>query len=599
MMDMYGFYTGKIFDAYKWLGAHVSKNGVSFRTFAPNAKRVDLLWKDEIIPMLPIYDENFYEVTVSDAKAGDLYEYRIYGQNGSVVDHCDPYGFGMELRPAHKSIVRNLDEYEFHDKKWMSSRTDMRDKPLNIYEMHLGSWRRKTEEETGWYRYDELAEPLIEYIKESGYNYVEFLPISEHPCDESWGYQNTGFYAPTSRYGVMNDLKKLIDKLHQNQIGVILDFVPVHFATDQYALAKYDGTALYEYPHNDVGVSEWGSHNFMHSRGEVRSFLQSNANYWLKEYHFDGLRMDAISRIIYWQGDEKRGVNGNAVDFIKVMNRELKQLNPGCILAAEDSTNYPDVTKEVNAGGLGFDYKWDMGWMHDTLEYFQARPEDRADKYHKLTFSMLYFKNENYMLPFSHDEVVHGKATIVQKMNGQYEDKFPQARAMYLYMMVHPGKKLNFMGNEIGQLREWSEKREQDWDMRKYPIHDSFYRFMSELNKIYLKHPAFYQWDYKQEGFCWLDCHQESRCIYVIQRASEKEEFVAVFNFSNQIQENYGVDLPNADKIQVSLNTAWEKYGGTISEKTDMCTLHNKKLYCTLMPFSGVLIKVEPIKNKK
>ena len=390
----------------------------------------------------------------------------------------------------------------------------------------------------------------------------------------------------------MNGLKKLIDMLHQNQIGAILDYVPVHFAVDDYGLAHYDGTALYEYPHHDVGVSEWGSYNFMHSRGEVRSFLQSAANYWLKEYHFDGLRMDAISRIIYWQGDEKRGENGSAVDFIKVMNRGLKEQNPGCLLAAEDSTNYPKVTVPVDQGGLGFDYKWDMGWMHDTLEFFQAAPWTRSDCYHKLTFSMLYYYKEQFILPFSHDEVVHGKATIVQKMSGQYEDKFAQARAMYLYMMVHPGKKLNFMGNEIGQLREWDEKREQDWDIRKYPKHDTFYRFIKELNQLYLKHPAFSQWDYKSEGFCWLDCHQEERCIYAIKRTSEKEQLIAIFNFDNQLQENYGVELPDAEKVEVLMNTAWEKYGGTVPEKADMHMLHEGKLYCTLMPFSGMLFKL-------
>lgn len=592
VMDMYGFYTGKVFDAYKWLGAHVTENGVVFRTFAPNARGVELLWKNEVISMPTVYDGNFYEVAVPAAKAGDVYEFRIYGQDGEVIDHCDPYGFGMELRPEHKSIVRDLNAYRFGDEKWMSTRCDMQNRPLNIYELHLGSWRKKSEEETGWYRYDELAELLIPYLKESGYNYVEFLPISEHPCDESWGYQNTGFYAPTSRYGTMNDLKKFIDTLHQNHIGVILDFVPVHFAIDRYALAKYDGSALYEYPHNDVGVSEWGSHNFMHSRGEVRSFLQSAANYWLKEYHFDGLRMDAISRIIYWQGDEKRGVNGNAVEFIRIMNRELKQLNPGCILAAEDSTNYPKVTTEVDQGGLGFDYKWDMGWMHDTLEYFQSAPAERTDKYHKLTFSMMYFRNEKYMLPFSHDEVVHGKATILDKMNGEYEDKFSQARAMYLYMMVHPGKKLNFMGNEIGQFREWDEKREQDWSLREYPAHDSFYHYMTELNQIYLSHSALSEWDYMEKGFQWLDCHQESRCIYAILRQSEKEQIVAVFNFSDKEQKNYEVKIEQGETCNILLYSDWEHFGGATEEKAKTYELANQKLTCTLAPFSGMLIQI-------
>ena len=590
--DFYGFYTGKLFDAYEWLGAHVTSDGVIFRSFAPNACRIELLLNEKIIPMNQIGDGNYYEVKVADAKEGDLYEYRIYTQNGSYTDHCDPYGFGMELRPNHKSIVRDLNSFQFHDQVWMTKRNDRKEEPLNIYEIHLGSWRKKSQEHTDWYRYDELVELLIPYLKESGYNYVEFMPISEHPCDESWGYQNTGFYAPTSRYGTLNDLKKMIDLLHQNNIGVILDFVPVHFAVDSYGLAKYDGSALFEYPHQDVGISEWGSHNFMHSRGETRSFLQSNANYWLKEFHFDGLRMDAISRIIYWQGDEKRGVNGNAVDFIKVMNRELKILNPGCILAAEDSTNYENVTKPVNEGGLGFDYKWDMGWMHDTLEYFQSNPKERTDKYHKLTFSMMYFRNEQYLLPFSHDEVVHGKATILQKMNGQYEDKFPQAKAMYLYMMVHPGKKLNFMGNEIGQLREWDEKREQDWDIRKYPVHDSFYQFMKELNHIYLTHPALSEGDYKEEGFQWLDCHQENRCIYAILRESKKEKVAAIFNFGNQLQEKYEVKVKDTEKIEVLLHSDWNRFGGTTGEEEKVITLKDGKLVCKLAPFSGIILEI-------
>lgn len=592
VMDMYGFYTGKVFDAYKWLGAHSSEQGTVFRTFAPNARHVDLLWKNEVISMQSVYDGNFYEAFVSEAKEGDTYEFRIYGQDGEVIDHCDPYGFGMELRPEHKSIVRDLNAYRFGDEKWMNTRTDMRDKPLNIYELHLGSWRKKSQEETGWYRYDELAELLIPYLKESGYNYVEFLPISEHPCDESWGYQNTGFYAPTSRYGTMNDLKKLIDMLHQNQIGVIFDFVPVHFAIDRYALTKYDGSALYEYPHTDVGVSEWGSHNFMHSRGEVRSFLQSAANYWLQEYHFDGLRMDAISRIIYWQGDERRGVNGNAVEFIKIMNRELKRQNLGCILAAEDSTNYANVTTEVDNGGLGFDYKWNMGWMHDTLDYFQSQPGERTDKYHKLTFSMMYFRNEKYLLPFSHDEVVHGKNTILQKMNGEYEEKFRQAKAMYLYMMVHPGKKLNFMGNEIGQFREWDEKREQDWNLREYPSHDSFYHYMAELNQMYLSHPALSQWDYNEAGFRWLDCHQESRCIYSILRQSENERIAAVFNFSNQVQTDYEVTIEGAKDCKLLLYTDWEHFGGVTAKNAKIYELVDQKLSCTMEPFSAMLLLV-------
>ena len=357
-------------------------------------------------------------------------------------------------------------------------------------------------------------------------------------------------------------------------------------------MANYDGTALYEYPHNDVGVSEWGSHNFMHSRGEVRSFLQSCAMYWIKEYHFDGLRMDAISRIIYWQGDEKRGVNGNAVDFIKTMNQGLKEKYPDCLLMAEDSTNYNGVTKAVNEGGLGFDYKWDMGWMNDTLAYFSMSPEDRKANYHKLTFSMMYYYNEKYMLPLSHDEVVHGKGTILQKMNGEYEGKFPQGRAFYMYMYTHPGKKLNFMGNEFGQLREWSEKREQDWDIFKYPNHDDFYRYIRCLNNIYLNYSSLYKEDYIEDGFKWLDCHQEDRCIYVYERKSDSETLIVLLNFSDKYQENYEVIIDSAE-VEVVLNTDWQDFGGETPRNGEIYSIKDKKLNINLRPFSGIILKVK------
>ena len=308
-MDYYGFYTGKIFDAYRYLGAHVEEEGVTFCTFAPSAQRISLIgefsgWEE--CPMHKVYDGNFWECYIPDARPGMMYKYRIYQQSGSFIDHCDPYGYGMELRPKNASIIRDLSSYRFKDSKWMEQRTDHRNQPLNIYELHFGSWKKPSKEEEDWYSYAELADKLLPYLKENGYNYLEIMPLSEHPCDESWGYQNTGFYSPTSRYGTAQELMEFIDACHQNDIGIIMDFVPVHFAVDGYALANYDGTALYEYPNMDVGRSEWGSCNFMHSRGEVRSFLQSAANYWLTDYHVDGIRMDAISNIIYWQGSAWR-----------------------------------------------------------------------------------------------------------------------------------------------------------------------------------------------------------------------------------------------------------------------------------------------------
>ena len=595
-MDFYGFYTGKIFDAYRFLGAHIEEKGVTFRTFAPAATRISLIgefsdWQEWT--MNRTHDGNFWECYAKNAEPGQMYKYRIYKRDGSFTDHCDPFGFGMELRPNTASIIRDLSSYTFHDEKWMKQRTDCKEKPLNIYELHFGSFRKPSEKADDWYTYTELADILIPYLKECGYNYIEVMPLSEHPCDESWGYQNTGFFSPTARYGTAQGLMEFIDLCHQNEIGVLMDFVPVHFAVDGYALADYDGTPLYEYPNSDVGVSEWGSCNFMHSRGEVRSFLQSAANYWLTEYHADGIRMDAISRIIYWQGDPARGVNNNAVAFIREMNRGLKAMHPSAMLFAEDSTSYPGITRSPGEGGLGFDYKWDMGWMNDTLDYFRTAPEYRSRDYHKLTFSMMYYYNDAYLLPFSHDETVHGKATILQKMYGEYDDKFPQARALYLYMYAHPGKKLNFMGNELGQLREWDEKREQDWEILKYPLHDAFHRFMKDLNQIYLNHPALYGQDYVSDGFQWLDCHQEERCVYAFERSCGLERIVAVFNFSDEVQEYYLLTVKNAHALKLLIDSDMDLYAGEKHATGEKITLENKTATLTLNAYSGVYYLIE------
>ncbi len=486
MMDFQKFYMGDVYNAYDYLGAHIEEGGVVFRTFAPAANRVSLIgefndWQETA--MLQTEHEQFWQVFVTGAHAGQMYKFVIY-HGGSRVEHCDPYGFGMELRPNFASIIRDLDAYAFRDTQWMERRSRNFDRPLNIYELHLGSWRRKDvdtqdlpigqrEVEKGWYHYNEIADELIAYLKENHYTHVEFMPLAEHPFDGSWGYQITGFFAPTSRYGTAEELQELIDRLHQNGIGAIIDFVPAHFAMDWYALRRYDGTELYEYPASDVSDSEWGSCNFIFSRREVACFMQSAGNYWLTKYHFDGLRYDAVSRIIYWMGEENRGVNDVAVDFLRKMNAGLHRLHPTAMLIAEDSTSYPGCTKPAEQGGIGFDYKWDLGWMNDTLDYFKKQSFERSQVPQKLTFSMFYYYQERYLLPLSHDEVVHGKKTIIDKMFGDYDMKFPQARAFYLYMYVHPGKKLNFMGNEIAQFREWDETKQQDWFLTKYPIHDA------------------------------------------------------------------------------------------------------------------------------
>lgn len=597
------FYTGHLFETYRYFGAHKEAEGFIFRVFAPGARGVTVLGEFSNWQEFPLYREGGSGVYVSQpvlAEYGQMYKYCIYTGDGRRVEHCDPYGFRMELRPGDCSILTDPDSYRFHDEAWMRERTVDYGEPVNIYELHAGSWRKKGEGESDWYTYAELAEILIPYVRENHYTHIELMPLSEHPFDGSWGYQNTGFFAPTSRYGTPDELKELVDKCHQAGIGVIMDFVPVHFAVDSYGLKEFDGSCLYEYPNAAVGESEWGSCNFMHSRGEIRCFLQSAANYWLSEFHFDGLRMDAVSRLIYWQGDEARGVNGTTLEFLKTMNQGLKQRHPTAMLIAEDSTSFPGVTKPVEHGGLGFDYKWDLGFMHDTLEYFQSAPEYRTRDYHKLTFSMMYFYNERYLLEYCHDEVVHGKATILQKMNGDYEVKFPQGRAMYLYMMVHPGKKLNFMGNEFGQLREWDERREQDWDMLKYPKHDAFHRYMIELNRIYAENDAFHK-DYDPDNFNWADCHQEERCIYAMLRRSTDKQFLAVFNFSDKLQEGYEIELETEGKVKVELNTDWQEYGGGSVKKTvlDKKQKKGKTLILDLAPFSGILFSITGEKESK
>ena len=609
-MDFYGFYTGKIFDAYKYLGAHINRgeNGkveeVVFRTFAPSASRISVIgefngWTET--PLEKVHDGNFWEMISKEAKPGMMYKYRIYDCAGNCIDHCDPYGYGMELRPNTASIIRDMDAYKFHDGKWMKKRSDHSELPLNVYELHFGSFRKPSEEPDAWYDYEEMADILLPYLKENGYNYLEIMPLNEYPCDESWGYQGTGFFSPTSRYGTADQLKYFVDRCHENDIGVILDFVPVHFAVDDYALANYDGTALYEYPHSDVGDSEWGSRNFMHSRGEVRSFLQSAAEYWLNEYHIDGLRMDAISRAIYWQGMPERGVNSNAVEFLRYMNQGLKERHPSVILAAEDSTSFPGVTKPVEEGGLGFDYKWDMGWMNDTLDYFRTAPEYRTRNYHKLTFSMMYYYDERYLLPLSHDEVVHGKATILQKMYGDYEQKFPQARAFYMYMYAHPGKKLNFMGNELGHFREWDEKRELDWNLLTFPAHQDFHRFMEDLNHFYLEHPALSELDYDTEGFQWIECHAEEKCVYVFERCAKErksetgkhhdqmnrqERIVAAFNFSDEEQE-IEIKCEDIKTLKRVFSSEYKEYGGQEEKKEKIIKAKKEIATLKLKPFSA------------
>lgn len=565
-MNLQDFYKGEAFDAYEYFGAHIQGEGVSFRLYAPQATRVEVIGEFNHWLGQEMKNENgVYTFFSKEAKKGHMYKYRIFQKDGSGIDHSDPYGFGMELRPNSASIIVDLSEYQFRDEEWLKVRGKNYNRPMNIYEVHLGSWRTNPEDPNGWYTYCQMADLLIPYVLEHGYTHIEFLPLSEHPADCSWGYQITGFFSPTSRYGTAKELKELVNRCHQAGIGVIMDFVPVHFAMDAYGLARLDGTPLYEYPYDDIGYSEWGSYNFRLSRGEVASFLQSAAHYWLEVFHFDGLRMDAMSNALYWMGDTTRGINEGAVRFIKYMNEGLHQRHQGIILIAEDSSAYPKVTAPAAYGGLGFDYKWDMGWMNDTLDFFRMSPEERPKHYHKLTFSMHYFYNELYLLPLSHDEVVHGKATIMQKMWGLYEDKFKQCKVLYLYMYTHPGKKLNFMGNEIGQFREWDEKREQDWDLLTYPKHAAFHLFMTTLNNLYLTHPALHEGEYNRESFKWLEVNAVEQCVYIYQRIAADKQLIVAINLSHHDYETFKVTTNELVILQEILNSDWDTYGGSTS----------------------------------
>lgn len=575
-MDFTLYQNGHAFDVYRFFGAHPSNKGTVFRTHAPYAQRVTLIGDFSNWEELEMDVENgVWSLYVDQARPGMKYKFRIHGADNSIRDHADPYAFYSELRPRTASVIYDHAQYKFNDNKWMETRSRNFNAPVSIYEMHLGSWKTKVhelgehldgveihEEEDNWFSYKEIAKPLAEYLENMGYTHVEFLPLLEHPLDMSWGYQPSGFFSATSRYGNPDELKYLIDTLHQHNIGVILDFVPVHFVTNDYALGNYDGTAFYEYPHPDIGYSEWGSYNFMHSSGEVRSFLSSAAAYWLDYFHIDGLRFDAVSRLIYWQGDENRGYIHHAIEFMKGLNAGIHRFFPDVMLIAEDSTDYPLVTKSTQEGGLDFDYKWDMGWMHDTLKFFQTPPWERTHAYNRISFSMMYFYNENYVLPFSHDEVVHGKATITQKMHGDYHDKFPQSRALYMYMFAHPGKKLNFMGNEIAQLREWDEKREQDWDMLAYETHRTHQHYFRDLNHFYKNTPQLYKDDFNPAGYKWLIVEDSLGVVYAFWRGVGKEKIFFIFNFSGQSHDYYAFSLDGAHIVQELMNSDWEEYGG-------------------------------------
>ena len=599
------YHTGACFDLYRHLGAHPCKGGWSFRIWAPGALDVQLEGDFNGWQGAPMTRDNagVWSCTAK-AKEGQLYKFRVLGPDGCWTEHSDPCALAAELRPGTASRLFDLSrlEAQFTDGVWMAGQDKHYDRPLNIYEMHAGSWKRKPD--GSWYDYEELAQELIPWLVEHQYTHVELLPLAEHPFDGSWGYQNTGYFAPTSRYGTPVQFARFVNACHLAGIGVLMDFVPVHFAKNADGLARLDGTFLYEYD-SDVGQSEWGTCNFNFYRGEVRSFLNSAAAIWLDLYHCDGIRMDAISRALYWLGDPSRGVNQGAVQFLQNMNQGLHQRFPSAILTAEDSTNFLKVTAPVEYDGLGFDYKWDMGWMHDTLDFFATPFDQRRDAYHKLTFSMSYFYNELYLLSLSHDEMVHGKKTVIDKLWGTYEEKFAQARLLYFYMLTHPGKKLNFMGSELAHFREWDEERELDWMLLRYPLHDAFHKYIAALNGLYHAEPALYEGEYNAACFEWVACQSRDEGIYAYLRKGRGGPLLAVMNTQPKAYLKYPLYLTEGCTARMLFSTDLQQWGGTTKAPSQpQATLpggvfgRNHTLYVDLPPLSGALYRLEELPRK-
>lgn len=566
-LDLYFWQSGEHSNSYEKFGAHPvkSKNkilGFRFCIYAPNAQSVYVVgdfnnWQQT--HEMSQTQTGVFELYIDGLSSNTRYKYLI-NTGSELLYKADPFGIYHETRPNTASITYNP-RYKFKDDLWMYHRVNNNHKkqPLSIYEVHLGSWRQKivNKNEDGatienFYTYRELAPLLVDYVKKHHFTHIELLPIMEHPFDGSWGYQTTGYYSPTSRYGKPDDLKYFVDYCHQNGIGVILDWVPLHFCKDAHGLYRFDGSWLYEYTiENDRENLQWGTANFDLAKGITRSFLLSNIHYWLKNYHFDGIRVDALSYLLYWKGQtEDTCINHEAIQFIQRVNAMVHTEFKGVMMIAEDSSSYPNVTKPLNEGGLGFDYKWDLGWMNDTLNYFKIPSVHRPYHSNRITFGMFYHHQENYVLPLSHDEVVHSKLSIVNKMDGEYSDKFNQARAYYSHFYAHPGKKLLFMGNEWGHIREWHEYTEMDWSLLSYPIHSEFLAMMTKLLQLYKNNTAFWERDDDTNGFEWVNINEQANC-YAYRRLSDTQEILVVNNFNDQ--EIFDMPLRLPDKASYSL----------------------------------------------
>ena len=610
-LDQYLFGQGTHYDIYRKLGAHPTiqrrKKGVYFAVWAPNARSVSVVgefnnWNTQANPMKKVGPIGVYETFIPGAKVGDLYKFYIIGYHGEELYKADPYGNEAELRPGTASRIADISDYKWKDTTWMKRRPEFDETkdPMAIYEVHPGSWKKheaKDEDDPGFYNYRELAHELAAYVKKMGYTHVELMGIAEHPFDGSWGYQVTGYYAPTSRYGSPEDFAWMINYLHRNKIGIILDWVPAHFPKDAHGLADFDGTPTYEYADPRLGEHpDWGTKVFDFGKNEVRNFLISNALFWVEKFHIDGLRVDAVASMLYLDYGRKDGEwvankydenkNLEAIDFFRHLNSVVLGRNPGALMIAEESTAWPQVTGDVEEGGLGFSLKWNMGWMHDFTEYMKLDPYFRKDNHHLMTFAMSYAYSENYILVLSHDEVVHLKCSMLNKMPGLGFDKYANLKAGYAFMMGHAGKKLLFMGQEFAQLREWSEERELDWFLLAEPEHQQMKMWVKDLLHLYKRHKAMYEMDQSWEGFEWINADDGYRSIYSFMRHSKgaKKNLLFVCNFTPMARDDYRVGVPRKKQYKLILNSDEEKYGGTGADRKKIYKAEKKE--CDGRPYS-------------
>ena len=588
--DEYLFAQGTHYDIYKKLGAHVSeengRKGIYFAVWAPNAQRVHVVgdfngWNEYSHELRRLGPGGIHALFVPDLGVGELYKYVITTADGRKLYKADPYASWAEFRPGTASRTFDLSTIKWTDSAWMTARDkkDMNKEPVAIYECHIGSWMKHPDSESGYYSYREFADRIVEYLKEMKYTHVELMGIAEHPFDGSWGYQVTGYYAPTSRHGSPADFAYLVNTLHKNKIGVILDWVPAHFPRDSFGLAEFDGQCIYEHPDTRLGEHpDWGTKIFNYGKTEVKNFLIANALYWLKEFHIDGLRVDAVASMLYldygkqdgqWVAN-KYGGNQNleAIEFFKHFNSVIRGAFPGVMTIAEESTAWPKVTAKVEEDGLGFSFKWNMGWMHDFCEYMKLDPLFKKNNHHALTFAMSYNSSENYILPLSHDEVVHLKCSMVNKMPGYQVDKYANLRTGYTFMFGHAGKKLLFMGQEFGQEREWSEARELDWFLLENPLNKGMQDYVKELLKLYTSNPAMYENDNNWDGFEWINCNDNDRSIYSFVRktADGKKKFLFVLNMTPIQRDDYRVGVDAAKKCKLVLNSDDVRFGGNGNE---------------------------------